>query len=978
MVTKSSKSKDFSNPERRLLPKFSNKTPTIKQGIGEKRVSKFSKTKRIDTSSTRYASQKGNNLSSKEKFTGVLQSFVLGTQKRKHVPAYNRSQFFKQISERSNFQNGNCGNDSEIDSERRMGNLSGHHRCLLSCTDTSKVPKISQILCTKSDIPIQLASIRSRNCASRIYKHSQRGKATSYESRPSSSCVSGRLATSIKNRAILRARHCKTSRIDKISRLVNEPQKIGIDSKSKYRFCRLPFRSRIRSGVSNTEEIRYPEKQNKCNFESDFHFCKNSYVSNWKHGMHGKDCTTGKDTYASLPVVSENSLVIPPIVRQSVSIDKVDQNSSQMVVGSSEYIQRIHPSSRVIQCPDIHGCIGTRLGCSPSRISCERSVDTVRNKITHKFARIESSVSCTEDISKSNLQQKCPDTDRQLDSSVVPEQGRGHPLVSNVCIDLETDCMDTCKRNPDQSKTHPRSVECNSRSFVPEKENYSDRMVPSSANFQTNMSQGSRTSDRSICDQAKQQVTCVRFACPRSSRLGNRCIEHLLGGSGRLCLLSRGNNPTSDSENIRPPLQNCHDSSRMAGHELVLGPDRLVNPTPTVFTNVAEVVKTTSRKPIPSESRIPEFTCVASTSKSVKFEPEVEARIKAPQRQSSRKVYESRWSIFATWCSENEVDVKSPSIPEIANFLNHLFQDKSFKPSTISGYRTAIADGLSPHGENISKSSELNRLLSSFHRDRPKANKSIPTWDLSLVLLALTKSPFEPLSKASLKILTLKTVFLMALASGKRRSEIHSWTFKSFSFKRDWSEVTFSPSPAFLAKNQLASMGPSAIKQVVIPALKPTLDSSMIEDISLCPVRALKYYLDRTKDLRKDKHLVFVSFKEGFSKDISRPTISSWIKQAILLALESCGNNEFQVSQVKAHDVRGMAASLAFKGGIPLDDIMESCFWRSHNTFTNFYLRDVCWHNNDLIKLGPVVAAQQVVELSKNTYFCIPLICYTY
>ena len=65
---------------------------------------------------------------------------------------------------------------------------------------------------------------------------------------------------------------------------------------------------------------------------------------------------------------------------------------------------------------------------------------------------------------------------------------------------------------------------------------------------------------------------------------------------------------------------------------------------------------------------------------------------------------------------------------------------------------------------------------------------------------------------------------------------------------------------------------------VVIPALTPTLDRSCKEDKTLCPVRALLYYLDRTKDMRQGKELVFVSFKKGFEKDISPATISSWIK----------------------------------------------------------------------------------------------------
>ena len=91
------------------------------------------------------------------------------------------------------------------------------------------------------------------------------------------------------------------------------------------------------------------------------------------------------------------------------------------------------------------------------------------------------------------------------------------------------------------------------------------------------------------------------------------------------------------------------------------------------------------------------------------------------------------------------------------------------KPATIAGYRTAISDHLGPFGLEVGKSIHLNRLLASFYRDKPFLNRGIPSWDLSLVLMSLTKAPFEPLKDASLKILTFKTVSLMALAAGKRR-----------------------------------------------------------------------------------------------------------------------------------------------------------------------------------------------------------------
>ena len=96
------------------------------------------------------------------------------------------------------------------------------------------------------------------------------------------------------------------------------------------------------------------------------------------------------------------------------------------------------------------------------------------------------------------------------------------------------------------------------------------------------------------------------------------------------------------------------------------------------------------------------------------------------------------------------MEFKQPSLSSIADFLTYLLNDKNLKPTTIAGYRTAIADHLGPADTDISHSFELNRLISSFHGDRPVKDRGIPSWDLSLVLLALTKPPFEPLKEVPL------------------------------------------------------------------------------------------------------------------------------------------------------------------------------------------------------------------------------------
>ena len=412
-----------------------------------------------------------------------------------------------------------------------------------------------------------------------------------------------------------------------------------------------------------------------------------------------------------------------------------------------------------------------------------------------------------------------------------------------------------------------------------------------------------------------------------------------------------------------PLQQNNPDCPRVAQHALVLGPGSNVKPDPTLSAQhtkpcVSAIQPGPSQEPVESEP-----TCLAPRASAIKeqgFSEAVAARIEAPQRRSTRSVYEAKWTIFTKWCLSNQVDFRAPPLKAIADFLLHLFQDKKLQPGTIDGYRSAIADKLGNSTINVSKDENLTRLLDSFHRDRPKGRRGIPSWNLSLVLHQLTKAPFEPLKESSLKHLTFKTVFLLALGSGKRRSEIHAWLHKNIRHQSDWSKVSLYPSPSFLSKNQLAKEGPDSVAPVVIPALAPSLDRSLKGDRSLCPVRALRYYLDRTADLRQNKELVFVSFKKGFDKDISPATISSWIKQTVVLCYELSDQEALTLHQVKAHDVRAFAASKAFQSGISLDQILSACHWKSHNTFTQFYLKDVAWADSELFHLGPVVAAQQV------------------
>ena len=55
---------------------------------------------------------------------------------------------------------------------------------------------------------------------------------------------------------------------------------------------------------------------------------------------------------------------------------------------------------------------------------------------------------------------------------------------------------------------------------------------------------------------------------------------------------------------------------------------------------------------------------------------------------------------------------------------------------------------------------------------KPPVRDPTPTWDLPTVLLTLANPPFEPIDQITLKYLTLKTVFLLAVCSANRVHEL--------------------------------------------------------------------------------------------------------------------------------------------------------------------------------------------------------------
>ena len=199
------------------------------------------------------------------------------------------------------------------------------------------------------------------------------------------------------------------------------------------------------------------------------------------------------------------------------------------------------------------------------------------------------------------------------------------------------------------------------------------------------------------------------------------------------------------------------------------------------------------------------------------------------------------------------------------------------------------------------------------------------------MLDALAKPPFEPLAEASLRNVTVKTVFLVAIASGQRRSALHALSAAPGHIRWEPGGVRLLPSPSYIAKNQTAASSPV---EIFIQPLSS--HSSIVEDKVWCPVRALKYYWHRTKGKRTGDQLFIIS-KEPFSP-ASRDTISNWI----VASIQAAGSEALAPGNVpRAHDTRSVSTSWALFNGVSVEEIHRAAYWRSPNSFISFYLRDI-------------------------------------
>ena len=456
--------------------------------------------------------------------------------------------------------------------------------------------------------------------------------------------------------------------------------------------------------------------------------------------------------------------------------------------------------------------------------------------------------------------------------------------------------------------------------------------------------------NRFVCDLRQSSLLDLFFSLPRSSVGGHGRLPPVLGRSTGLRLSSVCHHSQSPRET--PGISG--DGAHPCGSTLGSAP--LVSGSPPAVAGTSGHPSRSSRPPAPASLSAPlpgspqaTASCLETLrrfTRAAGFSSAVAEHSSLARRPSSRAAYQLRWSVYRSWCHSHGHSVSRPSLAKVADFLTWLRSSRRLSVSSIRGYRSMLSAVFRFHLPSLSSDPVLRDLLRSFKLSSAERVLRPPAWDLAKVLRYLNSSHFEPLSQASLRALSQKALFLLALATAKRVGELQALS----------SVVTFvgldaclSYIPQFVAKSE--SLTRSIPRSFLVKSLSD-FAAGLDDDLLLCPVRALRIYLDRTRSLSPLRHRLFVSPRRP-SRAMSKNAVSFFLREVI----HAAGASRPEVGSVRAHDIRSVSTSVAFHRNWSVSSVLESATWSSSSVFSSFYLRDIQHEYDGILSLGPFVAA---------------------
>lgn len=309
------------------------------------------------------------------------------------------------------------------------------------------------------------------------------------------------------------------------------------------------------------------------------------------------------------------------------------------------------------------------------------------------------------------------------------------------------------------------------------------------------------------------------------------------------------------------------------------------------------------------------------------------ALLRAGWRESTLNTYKPAWARWVKWCQNSSVNPTNPSGSELAKFLADLHLKEKLAYRTILVHKSVVSTLCTPKDScHLSSNILVKQILKSIATSDSMTRTETNIWDTNIVISWLSN---RGLSVQSVWEVSRRCAILLLLCSGRRVHDLTLLNVSNSNFLDNTDADCLTFWPIYGSKTDTASYTQSGWK-LYANKENPNID----------PVLWVRKLVQIGRDRRREGKVgnLFVTAR-GPAKAASRTVIAGWVKSVL---------SEAGVDATPG-SVRSAVASRGWIDREPLDKILSRANWRSENTFSKFYkkeIRSIPNANSNSLSLG--------------------------
>lgn len=844
---------------------------------------------------------------------------IFGNQENRGLETGHKFKTSKRVCKQSSFQDGINSDSASQCKTRGLHDISGPKRCLFFRSDGKSPSKISEIYLEGPQIPVQMPALRPNVGPESFYQINEACDRSVTSPRNKNCNLFGRCVNPGKISRGMSSSYADDNRFFRRSGVLDQSREVLFK----------PCPDNSIPGLYNkyaehdSGDSRYQMHHDNISMSNIDEERASTGKTGSKHYRTAKVSQVSRTPgYCVQQNYTESADISVKAVRSRLrSTDVSTSSSGSRIVNVGSALTPVERQTHLSASSRFHRsdrCVFNRLGgsvCECSQ-SCQRSVESQGTDSTYKCPRGKGNKIGDSRSFSFRQEDSYYDSDRQHNGHGIRESPRRNKISTSECRSDGIVEMVSGQGDNFISHSHPRSKERSGRFFVKDVIR-SRKLVPGQHSLpETPMSPALCARCRPFCLQRQSSARQICNVASRSAGMEDGCPIVSMDRSQTVHFSSICVDRSSGSEDSsRSSRQGPSDRTNMGFPSMVSDSSKHVNPRASDFAGVQPATSSSAQQSTSSargKSTVSRVDCVRSHLAFSGISGQSADLILASWRKGTERQYSSAWRVWNRWCNRRKEDPVQAPLKDICEFLSHLY-NKGLSYATINTYRSAISMTHVPiDGVRAGQHFIICRLLKGIFHSRPPVPKYVFSWPVGQVFRYLKS--LQSNKSLPFKLLSMKTVLLVALVSADRGSSIAAYNI-------NFMVSTPTVCRFLLAKLAKTTRPGAAVREVIFRIYK--------KDIRICPVSSIREYINRTKTLRGDEGQLFISLSKPH-KAVVPATLARWIVN--LLKLAGIDTDIF-----KAHSTRGAATSQAMRAGLPLADIVKAGDWSSAVTFQKYY-----------------------------------------